>query len=86
MISTRSFPDLHSQAFQWGSGGISLDQLDIKLRRYGMQDHQVGLLISRFVDGRTLKEIAKQEGWRSEDTVSYHIRNALKELKERGFK
>lgn len=57
-----------------------------KLEEAGMLQYQVRLLLSRYVDNRSFSDIAKELGWTSSNRVSYHLKQALSELKKRGFK
>jgi hypothetical protein len=56
-----------------------------KLRKYGLNRDQIGILIRKFCLGMTSRQIMEAMGWTSHQTFYRRYRAALKDLKTRGF-
>jgi hypothetical protein len=56
------------------------------LKKYGLPDHQIAILMDKFVDNKTMAQITKDRGFTSSGVVFYLYRLALDTLKARGFK
>lgn len=59
--------------------------LVLKLKGYGLQEHEVALLVARFEDNKTFSQIVKEQGWTSKGSLAWHLRQVLKTLKEREY-
>lgn len=57
-----------------------------KLIRYGLNPYEVNLIMARINEDKTFQEIVEEQGWTSIGTAHFHFRQALKKLRERGFK
>lgn len=71
--------------FQWANNGSATDKLVNQLIEFGLDPYQVDLVILRVVEKKSMKEIVKELGWRSTDSANYHLKKALKMLRERNF-
>jgi hypothetical protein len=56
-----------------------------KLQKYGLQDYEVEILVERFVNNKTIKEITDESGYTSPGAAFYIIKKAIEKLKTRGF-
>lgn len=52
----------------------------------GLDPHEVDLVLARFVEDKTFREIAATQNWTSMGSCAYHFKMALKKLRERNFK
>jgi hypothetical protein len=57
-----------------------------KLRRYGLNRDQVGILIRKFVYEMSNRQILEEMGWTSHSALYRRYREALTILKSKGFK
>lgn len=64
---------------------LSAEAVSTELRNYGIEPEIVEILMMRFVDRKRLTDIAKETGWLSVDSLSYHIKQALAKLRKAGF-
>jgi hypothetical protein len=62
------------------------EAFESKLSRYGLADHEIALIVARYSDDMTLVEIVKSQGWTSNGSCSYHLKQVLKKLREREYK
>lgn len=56
-----------------------------QLYRYGLEEFEVELIIARFIEEKTLREIRTELGWTSHSSIDHHLKQTLKKLKKRGF-
>lgn len=61
------------------------EELIGRLYEFGLQAYEVQLLLSRFYDGMSFKDIVDQHKWTSVGSASYHFKMALKKLREGKF-
>lgn len=62
------------------------DEVKGRLLQYGLAAPVAELVIARYFDSLSFPELAKSLGWVSVDSASYHLKQALKTLRERKFK
>ena len=60
-------------------------ELRLKLKKYGLKEHEVDLLVARFEDEKTFDEIVKEQGWTSKGSLAWHLKQVLRTLKERNY-
>lgn len=63
-----------------------ISQLKAKLRKFGMKEHEILLLVSYYVDNSTIADITKEHGFVSVSATYGLIRRAVDTLKRRKFK
>lgn len=56
-----------------------------KLIQAGLSQFEVELLMSRFIEEKSFKEIVKEQGWTSLGSASHYLRSALSKLKKGNF-
>jgi hypothetical protein len=56
------------------------------LQKYGLPEHQIAILLDKFVDNKTLAEITRDRGFTSAGVTYYLYKLALDTLRARGFK
>lgn len=57
----------------------------LKLIKHGLDPHEVELIMLRYVENKTVKEIVKEQGWLSLNSCNYHLRKALNKLRDGKF-
>lgn len=57
-----------------------------KLRKFGLSEFEVILILSRFYEGKTFEEIVKEQCWRSISSVEYYFKRVLSKLRKGKFK
>lgn len=55
------------------------------LARFGLDPFEVELIMARFVDGKPMKQIVKDQGWLNSSSANYFLRKVLKKLREGRF-
>jgi hypothetical protein len=65
---------------------LSENAIIARLRRFGLDPYEVELLMLRFVEQKTMKEIVKEQGWTNVNSVNYFLRRVLTKLRKAGFK
>jgi hypothetical protein len=64
----------------------SIEEIEWKLRKFGLDAHEVELIMLRFMDGKSMIQIVKQQGWTNIDSANYYLKKTLKKLRDGGFK
>jgi len=65
---------------------LSENAIIVRLRRFGLDPYEVELLMLRFVEQKTMKDIVKEQGWTNVNSVNYFLRRVLTKLRKAGFK
>lgn len=60
-------------------------EIEIRLKRFGLDKHEVELIMLRYVEDKTMKQIVSQQGWTSVGSAAHFLRSALKKLRKGGF-
>ncbi len=68
--------------FEYPRTALSRDEIEAKLRRFGLQEYEVDLITDRFVDDKTLSDL----NWNNESSARYHIKKTLAKLRKGDFK
>ena len=69
-----------------GAGQDEIDRFITKVKEYGLPEHQILILLDKFVHNKTIAEITKDRGFTSPGIVFYLYKKAIEILRERGFK
>ncbi len=64
---------------------ISEYEIVTYLKRFGLDPYEVELLMLRFIENKSMKDIVKEQGWVSVTSANYYFRTILKKLREGGF-
>lgn len=78
--------DRHSLSLWGRHQERSIHDIVRTLSRYGLAIHEIKLVYYRAIIGMDFKRIAKKTKWVNADAASYHYRQALKKLRNGGFK
>lgn len=62
-----------------------LGSLEGKLLKAGLSPYEIRLLIAKYVDGRSLRDIFKEGNWTSIGSLNHQLRSATKKLRQGGF-
>ena len=63
-----------------------ISALKVKLKRHGLSPYEVDLVILRYGEDITFREIVDRSGWTSTGSASYALQQILKKLRKAGFK
>lgn len=65
--------------------GSELDIVIKQLEAFGLKKFEVDLIVSRFFDQKTMKQIVTEQRWTSIGAAEYHLRTSLTKLRKGGF-
>lgn len=65
---------------------FSYQSFKTKLKKFGLSEHELDLVLARFGEDKTFDEIVKEQGWVSISSAAYHFKQILKKLRERNYK
>jgi hypothetical protein len=65
---------------------LSENAIIARLRKFGLDPYEVELLMLRFVEQKTVKDIVKEQGWTNVNSANYFLRRVLTKLRKAGFK
>lgn len=60
-------------------------EIEARLRKFGLDNFEVELVMLRYIDNMTMKDIIEAQGWVSVNSVAHHLRSALRKLRKAGF-
>ena len=83
-ISTDGIERYH-QAFEYPDADLTSKEIEASLRRHGLDEYEIKLVMARFVEDLTVKEIVETQGWTNSNSANYYIRSVLLKLRERRF-
>lgn len=61
-------------------------EIQTSLRKFGLTDYEIELLMLRVIDGHGAKAVMKKQGWLSLNSLSYHLKKVLKKLRDGKFR
>lgn len=64
---------------------LSIEQIEMKLKQFGLEQYEVELIVRRILDGQGLAEIVDEQGWTNKNSANYFLRKALTKLRKGGF-
>ncbi len=62
------------------------DEVELKLKRFGLDKYEVELLMLRYVENKPMKDIVKEQGWVNMNSATHYLRSSLRKLRDGGFK
>lgn len=71
---------------------MTVEYLEKRLVEYGLGPYEVDVIMSRIIEGKSMKQIIaeqkknKEPTWLSTNSAGYHLKAALKKLRDAGFK
>ncbi len=69
-----------------GTPRLSEKEITRQLYDFGLGVYEVELLLARFLEDKRLEALAKEQGWVSTRSASYHLKETIKKLRKGGFK
>lgn len=75
-----------SDSFPWADTDLTTEEIAKKLVDAGLEQHEVDLVVARFIEQLPLKEIVQVQGWTSEGSVKHFLKKALVHLRKVNFK
>lgn len=60
-------------------------EVELKLKRFGLDDFEVELLMLRFVEARPMVEVVKEQGWINVNSANYYLKCTLDKLRRARF-
>lgn len=60
-------------------------EIGVKMRNFGLNEFEIELLLSRYVENKSMLDIVAEQGWQSLNSASHYLKSALKKLRDGGF-
>lgn len=60
----------------------AVNKLETKLRRLGLKEYEIDLVIRRIVDNEKMSDIVSDQGWTSRGSANYFYQQTLKKLRK----
>ncbi len=78
--------DIDTVLMEVGPPEVRAEYIESRLIEFGLNPHEVELILLRCVDGRSMKDVVTEQGWVSINSASHYLRTALEKLRTGGFK